>query len=168
MVEQLPLIPLPPSRRGEWVAGFVLHGEPQRSAWHPVVIVGHAAMRPDDAWRDYRDAMSEALSWWAQRNDPVWFPVLCKVTAVFTRPQSRRKTYTIGGVERPYPYPWTDGRVGFVGTPDADQIQKAAVDVCVRAGILVNDTIVQPDGTERWYAAVGEQPRTEVRFWRGV
>jgi Holliday junction resolvase RusA-like endonuclease len=102
--------------------------------------------------------------WWAGR-DPIAVPVVAQVVALFQRPQKPRLTFTLRGVERPYPYPWTDGRVPFVGRPDWDQVGKAGVDVLVQAGILLDDPLVVDATTPRWYTAVGESPCVEVRLW---
>lgn len=96
---------------------------------------------------------------------PIDVPVIVQVTAVFARPARPRRTYTLKGVVRPYPYPWTSERIPYVGRPDWDQVGKAGVDVLVQAGILVDDPLVVDGGTPRWYAAEGELPGVELRVW---
>lgn len=167
MVELLLPIPMPDDRRGEYVAGFVIHGEPQRSKHLCTCRGKHPSTRPDPGWERWRNKAVEALAP-LRRLPPIDYPICAQVVAVFARPKGRKTRYTLGGVERPYPWAWTSDRVRFIGTPDADQVQKAGVDVLVQAGILLDDSLVEPIGTPRWYAAEGEEPRTEVRFWRSV
>lgn len=165
---ELPPIGLPTSRRGEWVFGAVLPGEPQRSAKKPGFRGRRVTMVPDPKWEAWRDWATLVLQGLWRGRAPVHFPVLGQVVAVFSRPLKPRKTYTAAGVSHPYPWPWTDERIPYIGVPDADQLQKAGFDVAKRAGILVDDWLVEPLGTPRYYAAAGEEARVEIRFWRSL
>ncbi len=159
-----------------------LDGKPQRSRHEPMfvargerkVINGEkwvrlsgisASTRPDPAWDTWRTEMVADLR--TLGLPCIELPVFADVRAMFPRPQSPRKTYTLNKVTRPYPYPWHSGRVVYVGKPDDDQVRKAAIDVCVQAGLLLDDVlVVGPAGSGRWYAAEGEDPCVEVRLWR--
>lgn len=142
-----------------------LAGEPQRSKSHPRIRGGRITMQADDAWAAYRvRAISLLRPLWRGRESIV-VPVVVEVVAVFSRPQAPRRHYTVKGERLPYPWPWTNARVPFVGTPDWDQVGKAAVDVCVQAGILADDPLVVEGRTTRWYAAAGEGPSVTVCLW---
>lgn len=156
----------PYGRTGVWEFGAILPGEPQRSAKRPTSRRGVLTMKADDGWAAWRATQTLLLQSMWRGKRALYEPVFVQVTGVFSRPERGRDTYTLDHVERPYPWRWTVERVPFIGRPDADQIQKAALDVLVRARVLVDDTIVEPAGTPRYYAAADEEPRTEVRIWR--
>jgi Holliday junction resolvase RusA-like endonuclease len=159
--DQLLLVDLRPRR----IAGWRIPGDPVR-AKHACTCVGkHGRTYPLEAWREWRDAVVPLLrSRW--RRPPIDLPVRARVDVVFRRPATPRRTHLVREVELPYPYEWTDGRVGFVGTPDWDQVYKAATDVLVHAGILLDDRLIRgPHGGDRWYAARAEGPCVEVSLW---
>lgn len=166
MLDQLELVALPtPPGGGTPLVAVRIHGQPARAKHACTCVGGHPGTRPDDGWKAWRGAAVPNLAaWWAGR-EPIALPVVAQVVAVFQRPRSPRRTYTLRGVERPYPYAWTDARVPFVGRPDWDQVGKAGVDVLVQAGILLDDPLVVDATTPRWYTAVGESPCVEVRLW---
>lgn len=167
---QLPLLERPEPRR---LFGARIPGQPAR-AKHACTCrvvrvgtrwVGRPGTRPLDAWSEWRDAVVPQLQarW---RHPPITTAVRARVVAVFQRPLEPRLTHTCKGLTLPYPYEWTDERVGFVGKPDWDQVYKAATDVLVHAGILLDDElVVGPFGGGRWYAAEGEGPCVEVSLW---
>lgn len=165
-LDQLPLVPLAgPLERGRPLVAVRIHGQPARAKHACTCRGGHPGTRPDDSWKAWRAGAVPGLrAWWAGQ-DPITGPVVAQVVAVFQRPKAPRRRYTLGGVERPYPYPWTSDRVPYVGTPDWDQVGKAGVDVLVKAGILLDDPLVVDASTPRWYTAVGESPSVEVRLW---
>lgn len=171
---QLPLLPMPRYERAQPLIALRLEGEPQRSKSHPVVGKGQkrAMMVLDPEWRKWRNEMVADIAGLLREmgddwTGPLTCPVIVGVTAVFIRPQSARRSFRMKGKDRPYPFRWVEGRVPFVGTPDHDQVVKAAVDVCVQAGVLLDDPLVvgYAGGTSRWYAAIGELPHVEVRLW---
>lgn len=191
MIGQLELVPRAPEPDfGKPLLAVRLDGQPQRAKSDAVSIIRGprknfdgvvwvrkdmvtATMHPVPGWREWRDAMVEGLilEYRMDPSDerwPITEPVIAGVVAVFRRPQGDKRRYTMKGIERAYPYPWTDERVPFVGRPDADQVEKAGVDVLVRAGLLLDDPLVvgRAGGISRWYAAVGEDPHVEVRLWR--
>ena len=155
---------------GEVLARVTVPGEPTRSAHKPVMRGGHISTRPDPKWRDWR-AMATArlrIEWGCRATLTV--PVLVSVVAVFSRPKSKKRHYTVDGHAYPYPWPWDAGRVPYVGTPDWDQIGKAGVDVVKQSGILADDPLVVGVCApfERWYAAVGERPSVTVTLFAVV
>ena len=154
---------------GESLACVTVPLAPQRSKHKPVMRGGQLDMRPDKAWASWRAAAVMVLrSQWRGRA-PIHAPVLPRIVAVFERPKKPRLTYTIGGVERPYPWEWTPDRVPFIGTPDWDQVGKAAIDVVKQAGILVDDPLlVGVAHMERWYAAEGERPSVTIELFAAV
>lgn len=146
--------------------GARIPGRPVRAKHAPVIRGGHAATRPLDSWREWRDRVVPLLRVAALERgvrEPLADPAFVRVTAVFPRPAKPRRTYTVRGETRPYR--WSDGRVPFVGRPDVDQIEKAALDVLVQAGILLDDQLVVETRCERWYAAPGEEPAVIVRLY---
>lgn len=182
---QLDLIARPPERTGQLLA-VVLDGQPQRAkhacqclakgkrrkidgAWWVPLDRILPSTRPEEKWKEWRDeSVASLLELKAELDLPrLRVPVLARVTAVFRRPQGKKTTHTLDGVEEAYPYEWVPERVPFVGKPDHDQVWKAALDVCVQAQLLVDDRLVVGDkGSRRWYAAEGEDPCVEVRLWR--
>lgn len=157
---------------GTLLLAVKLNAAPQRSKHAPTVSrkgrhAGRPTTRPDPRWAAWRDAMVIALRSWGAGRACIVGPVLVDVQAIFKRPKHPRTDYVLDGVTRPYPYPWTAGRVGFIGDPDHDQVTKAAVDVVKQAGLLGDDTLVvgYAGGPSRWYAAVGESAHVEVRLW---
>jgi Holliday junction resolvase RusA-like endonuclease len=168
---QLELVPYVPTVQGVPLFAVRLDGKPQRSKHHPCVIFRNgkptATTRPDKGWDAWRAEMRSelALLWYGK--DPIRVPVIAGVTAVFPRIDSARLTYTTGGVTLAYPWAWTSGRVPYIGTPDHDQVTKAALDVLVQGGVLADDPLVvgYAGGIRRWYAAEGERPCVEVRLW---
>lgn len=184
--QQLPLVGPARPPVGTLLAGVRVDGQPVRAkhacVCHPLgarrkmsgaVWVRIDAIvpgtRPMDTWRDWRDDAVEDLKLVAQEQGWRTYnePVIAGVVAVFRRPRTPRKNYQLKKVVRPYPFEWTEGRVGFVGRPDHDQVVKAGVDVMVQAGILCDDPLVvgYAPGISRWYAAIGEEPHLEVRLW---
>lgn len=159
--DQLPLVTVATRR----LFGARIPGQPAR-AKHGCTCQGkHGRTYPLEVWADWRNAVVPQLQarW---RRPPITTAVRARVVAVFARPQEPRVTITCKGQELPYPFAWTSGRVGFAGTPDWDQVYKAATDVLVHAGILLDDQLVMgPDGGGRWYAAEGEGPSVEVSLW---
>lgn len=165
-VVQLDLLPLPPRpNRGKPLVACRIAGQPVRAKHACTCFNNHPSTRPIENWAEWRAAAVGGLSLWWDGRPTIAVPVIAQVTAVFERPREPRTTYTLKGVERPYPFAWTSGRVQFVGRPDWDQVGKAAVDVLVHAGILLDDPLVTDGGTPRWYAAEGEGPCVEVRLW---
>lgn len=170
---QLELTALETPRLGTPLFALRLEGEPQRSAMKCTCYGGKPAARPDRHWATWRDAMVDDIRAMLLDMGDDWTgalvcPVIVGVVAVFSRPKGKKKAFTMKGTERPYPFAWNNERVPFVGTPDHDQVVKAAVDVCVQGGILLDDPLVvgYAGGTSRFYAAIGEAPHVEVRLWR--
>lgn len=148
-----------------------LDGKPQRAAKIPVVRGKRASMVAEPNWRKWRDEMVADLRELVELGHlgrvAYTGPVLAGVVAVFHRPKNARKTYTLDGVRRPYPWAWVPARVPYIGDPDHDQVVKAGVDVVKRAGLLADDTLVvgYAGGISRWHAAPGEDPHVEVSLW---
>lgn len=179
MIEQLALIDYAPperSRRGEPVAAFVIAGEPQ--PWKrpkPMKIGGRIAERFQGAYRKWRLAAIDAVSaWWFGQGNiaPVRSPLMVRVVAVFPRPSSPPAVTIAGEVVR-YPWPWTAGRNPALVVGDVDNIAKAVLDIVQREGrgigpLLVDDRFVVSLEVAKFYAAIGEEPRTEVRIWRAA
>lgn len=169
MTQQLELTParadsVPPLQLFQ----VTIPGEPQRSKHLCTCPRRFPDTRPDPAWKAWRTYATNLIrALWLGR-EPIVVPVLVEVLAVFPRPKSRRRFYTVQGQELPYPWHWTAGRVPYIGTPDWDQVGKAGVDVCVRAGVLADDPLVVSARTPRFYAAKGEGPCVEVRLWSAL
>lgn len=143
-----------------------LAGEPARAKHACTCHGGHPGTRPLKEWAAWRGEQVATLREQFPGREPIAVPVFAQVVAVFARPQTKRTKYKLGGVERPYPFPWTQQRVGFVGRPDHDQVWKAGLDVLVQSGLLLDDPLVVGDhGSTRWYAASGEPPHVEVTLW---
>lgn len=143
-----------------------LAGEPARAKHACTCHGGHPGTRPLKEWAAWRGEQVATLREQFPGREPIAVPVFAQVVAVFARPQAKRTKYKLGGVERPYPFPWTQQRVGFVGRPDHDQVWKAGLDVLVQSGLLLDDPLVVGDhGSTRWYAASGELPHVEVTLW---
>lgn len=159
-----------------------MDGKPPRAKHHPRVVARGPRLdirgekwvrldlvspstRPDPTWDSWRSEIVPELR--ALGMSPIDKPVLAHVVAVFPRPQQPRKSYRLKGVDRPYPVPWTSGRVLFVGRPDHDQVVKAGVDVLVQGGLLVDDPLVvgYVGGPSRFYAAEGEEAHVELSLW---
>lgn len=165
---QLELAPLPPAPDyGRPLLAVGILGKPVR-AKHACTCHGeHPGTRPLPDWKDWRRYAIDVLREHWGRRPTLVCPVVVQVVAVFQRSRRPRKTFDLKGETHPYPYPWTSGRVPYVGRPDFDQVWKAAVDVCVHAEILRDDPLVVRDaGSDRVYAAEGEEPCVEVRLWR--
>lgn len=165
---QLQLVPLPEAPdRGEPLFAARIPGQPVRAKHRCQCIGTKPSTRPEDTWKAWRARAVPLVALHWGRRPRIVAPVIAQVTAVFRRPADRRTTYTIDDEVHPYPWPWVDDRVPFVGVPDHDQVWKAALDVCKHARVLADDRLVVGDGgSRRWYAAQGEGPCVEIRLWR--
>lgn len=75
------------------------------------------------------------------------------IVAIKTRPQRKPKGY---------PLEWTPGRCPCLATPDCDNVAKGVLDGCTRVGLWKDDQKVSGLIVFTWYAAVGEEPHTDV------
>jgi Holliday junction resolvase RusA-like endonuclease len=117
-------------------------------------------------YRRWKDSAVDMLRrTWAGR-PRLELPVVFGLSAVAPRPARPPRTYTVRGVDLDYPFPWLDGRNPSVMQGDLDNLEKAALDALVQAGILLDDRLVhRHHHPEKVYAAVGEKPCVEVQLW---
>lgn len=177
MIQQLELtdyVPPARSRRGEPVAAFVIEGDPQ--VWKrpkPMVIAGHVAERFQGAYRKWRSAsIRNVAAWWLGRGNlqPIRTPLIMEIIAVHERP-AKPPTFTIAGEVVRHAWEWVSRRMYALVVGDVDNYAKAVLDVMQRehgvcGPMLADDRFVVRLEVEKVYAAVGEEPRTEVRMWR--
>lgn len=185
MIQQLELtdyVPPPRSRRGEPVAAFVLAGDPHPWTRPRVLILPNGRQTegfqgPYGKWR--KRAIADLSAWWMARGNlkPIAVPLLVRIVAVYARPR-KAPTVTIAGDEVLYPWPWSSDRRPSLAVGDVDNVAKAVLDVAqhphkvkgleVRGPMLADDRWVVELEAVKVYAAVGEEPRTEVRMWRAA
>lgn len=179
MIQQLELtdyVPPARSRRGEPVAAFVIEGAPQ--VWKrakPFIQGGFIKQWFDAGYAAWRDvARRDITTWWRSRGNlaPLRVALIVRVVAVVERPD-KPPTYGIDKQPVPYPWAWTSGRLPSLSRGDVDNYGKAVLDVMQLADaetgfgpMLADDRFVVRLEVEKVYAAVGEEPRTEVRMWR--
>lgn len=106
----------------------------------------------DDATRSDEARVTAAA---APHRGAIVGPCVVHVVAVFRRPRRRP-----ADVPRDV---WATGlRCRRPAKPDEDNIRKAILDGCTKAGLWRDDACADSAGTDRWYAAVGEKPHTTV------
>jgi Holliday junction resolvase RusA-like endonuclease len=128
-------------------------------------LAGHGHVYDDAEYKVWKDAAVWLLKG-AYKRPPIVVPVVVAVEAVFARPSSAPKRWTMGGKTYAYPWPWTEDRRPHIGTVDLDNLTKAALDACVQGGVLQDDRLVVRDGgSGKSFAAVGESACVEVRFY---
>lgn len=163
---------------GEQLAAFSVPGEPQ--PWTRPTPVGEGRRKRmvflDNFAQWRQQAVAAIAAWWAPKRRPaIRVPVVVHIVAVFRRPARAPTSYTVDGVQEPYPWSWAPGRrMPYIGTCDWDNLGKALCDVLqmVPEGtvalhpVLANDKIIVAGMVEKWYARDGEPPHTEVRIWR--
>jgi Holliday junction resolvase RusA-like endonuclease len=126
---------------------------------------GHGHMYPDPDYDAWKDAVVQLLRYGYKR-DPVTVPVNVAVEAVFPRPSTAPKQWTMGGERYKYPWPWTPDRRPYIGVVDLDNLVKATLDALVQGGVLQDDRLVVQDaGSRKVFAAEGEKPCVEVRVY---
>lgn len=142
---------------------FVVPGPPRAKAKKFTARGGRPRGYLDTQTRVFQEMVCRAaqaakpLEW----PSPYRGPVAVKFTAVFPRPakfcrlSKKDDTKLLGG--------YTKGRIVYLSRPDIDNISKAILDGLKWANIIYDDTqVVSLDGSRRWYAAIGEEPHTEV------
>lgn len=137
----------------QWELDLVVPGPPVGYR-RPMQVgrgAGRRAVKPDTVVDWELRAEELARRAWGERA-PLDCPVGLEVVEVLARPQRLHR-------KRDAPGRLVAGR----GKPDLDNVVKLASDVLVRAGVMVDDTRVAWLVAWKWYAALGEQPRTEVR-----
>lgn len=128
-------------------------------------LLEHARTYTPKEYDEWKHAAVQLLQF-GYRAAPIEVPVHVAVEAVFPRPTSAPKHWSMGGKRYKYPWPWTEGRNPYIGLEDYDNLIKAALDACVQGGVLVDDRLcVQDAGSRKVFAAEGEAACVEVRFY---
>jgi len=145
---------------------YTVPGNPVGKSLMPVKR-GHFAgidnTKPTEAYMDSVAAFTQHII------GTDWTPLDCAVCvtlmAVFKRPQDLLKRSTRTGLllhadERRMPY---------IAKPDCDNVSKAVLDALTRAGLWRDDSQVQREQIEKWYAAINEVPHLEITIeWEPV
>jgi hypothetical protein len=182
VIAQLEMVPLPGRpTRGQQLVGLRISGDPVPWARpKPFILAKNTPNEriverftgPYAAWRT--KAIREVARWWGGKPG-IRVPVVVEVVAVQARPD-RPPRATVGGELVAYPWVWTDGRNPSLGMGDADNFAKGVLD-CLQqvpppiglerqlTAVLVDDRLSIHTTGRRVYAAVGEEPCTEVRIW---
>jgi hypothetical protein len=175
--QQLALVEVQPSpAQGRPLVALRLNGEPmpwsRPKPFHMGTRIVERFSGPFGAWRVR--AIRTVASWWAGR-DTIRVPVIAEVLAVVERPP-RPPRATIDGQLVVYPWPWTDDRRPALTIGDVDNYAKAMLDILQQTPkpigmeltttpVLADDRLVVELRARRLYAALGEEPCTEVRLW---
>jgi hypothetical protein len=191
MIEQLEMVPMPPlPTRGTpllalrlvvAVDGQALEPSPKGRPRATIVPGQRFPLLGMDP--DYRRWLREALAIlrgaWGDR-ETIWQPVFARIDNVFARPSKPVRHVTVSGRKVAYPWPWTEGRNWYLGTGgDVDNVAGAVMDALQPPPNdlqprrkdppgnppLIDDRLIPWLDARQWYAAVGEEPCTEVRLW---
>jgi len=169
LIRQLELVPRPADeQRDHPLAAFRMELEPQvAQRGRCGCVAGHGHMYDDKNYELWKKlAIPSVRDYWGARI-PLQGLLVVQVLPVFARPQTEGRTFVVKGITHRHPWPWPDERFPYAGPEDLDNLRKAVLDVMVHAGVLLDDRLAVKDGgSEKLYAARGENACVDVRVWR--
>jgi len=124
------------------------------------VVCGHVNMRTPEKTARYENLVCLAAE--AARPDgwvEIAGPVVLQIVAVFPRPKKLLERYKDGRLRNGA----SEGRMPHYSLPDLSNVVKAVEDGMNHASIWQDDARIHQIDASKWYAAIGELPRVEVR-----
>lgn len=123
-------------------------------------VAGRIRIYTPTVTANWEKSAAQELSWQFGGHEPMSGAIGCEISAYFARTAELGRTG-----KTPSGYKYGIERIPHTGTPDLDNIIKSTLDALQKARCIDDDKRICQQTASKWFVAIGEQPRVEVRIW---